>query len=64
MPNRSSQFKEDEGTWKGNEDGKIVNNQPARVMDERNGVGPAGGYIAKYSAFLLSILVGPLREGY
>ena len=45
---RSSQFKEDEGTWKGNEDGKIVNNQPARVMDDRNGIGPAGGYIAKF----------------
>lgn len=44
---RSSQFKEDEGTWKGNDDGKIVNNQPTRVMDDRNGVGPAGGYIAK-----------------
>lgn len=48
---RSAQFKEDEGTWKGNEDGKIVNNQPARVMDDRNGVGPAGGYIAKYGFF-------------
>ncbi|XP_046648087.1 synaptosomal-associated protein 25-like isoform X3 [Daphnia pulicaria] len=47
--NKSSQFKEDEGTWKGNDDGKIVNNQPTRVMDERNGVGPAGGYIAKIS---------------
>ncbi|XP_046442979.1 synaptosomal-associated protein 25-like isoform X1 [Daphnia pulex] len=47
--NKSSQFKEDEGTWKGNDDGKIVNNQPTRVMDDRNGVGPAGGYIAKIS---------------
>ncbi|XP_045024493.1 synaptosomal-associated protein 25 isoform X1 [Daphnia magna] len=47
--NKSSQFKEDEGTWKGNDDGKIVNNQPTRVMDDRNGIGPAGGYIAKIS---------------
>lgn len=44
---RSSSFKEDEGTWKGNDDGKVVNNQPQRVMDERNGLGPASGYIAK-----------------
>lgn len=45
--NKSSSFKEDEGTWKGNDDGKVVNNQPQRVMDERNGLGPASGYIAK-----------------
>lgn len=44
---RSASFKEDEGTWKGNDDGKVVNNQPQRVMDERNGLGPQGGYIAK-----------------
>ncbi|KAK7792727.1 hypothetical protein R5R35_005935 [Gryllus longicercus] len=45
--NKSSTFKEDEGTWKGNDDGKVVNNQPQRVMDDRNGLGPQGGYIAK-----------------
>ncbi|KAK7873081.1 hypothetical protein R5R35_000362 [Gryllus longicercus] len=45
--NKSSSFKEDEGTWKGNDDGKVVNNQPQRVMDDRNGLGPQGGYIAK-----------------
>lgn len=44
---RSASFKEDEGTWKGTDDGKVVNNQPQRVMDERNGLGPQGGYIAK-----------------
>ena len=44
---RSASFKEDEGTWKGNDDGKVVNNQPQRVMDDRNGLGPQGGYIAK-----------------
>jgi synaptosomal-associated protein 25 len=44
---RSSSFKEDEGTWKGNDDGKVVNNQPQRVMDDRNGLGPQGGYIAR-----------------
>ena len=46
-PRRSASFKEDEGTWKGNDDGKVVNNQPQRVMDDRNGLGPQGGYIAK-----------------
>jgi len=44
---KGASFKEDEGTWKGNEDGKVVNNQPQRVMDDRNGIGPTGGYIAK-----------------
>jgi len=45
---RSASFKEDEGTWKGNDDGKVVNNQPQRVMDDRNGLGPQGGYIARW----------------
>ncbi|KAG8183500.1 hypothetical protein JTE90_003852 [Oedothorax gibbosus] len=45
--NKSSDFKEDASTWKASEDGKIVNNQPTRVMDERNGTGPQSGYIAK-----------------
>ncbi|KAK7586148.1 hypothetical protein V9T40_004024 [Parthenolecanium corni] len=45
--NKSSSFKEDDRTWKGNDDGKVVNNQPQRVIDERNGLGPASGYIAK-----------------
>lgn len=47
--NKSSDFKEDAGTWKASEDGKIVNTQPTRVMDDRNGAGPMGGYIAKIS---------------
>lgn len=41
------EFKEDASTWKANEDGKVVNSQPARVMDDRNGAGPTSGYIAK-----------------
>jgi synaptosomal-associated protein 25 len=45
--NKSASFKEDEGTWKGNDDGKVVNNQPQRVMDDRNGLGPQGGYIGR-----------------
>ncbi|XP_026679154.1 synaptosomal-associated protein 25-like [Diaphorina citri] len=45
--NKSASFKEDEGTWKGNDDGKVVNNQPQRVMDDRNGLGPQAGYIGK-----------------
>lgn len=47
--NKSSDFKEDASTWKASEDGKIVNTQPTRVMDDRNGAGPMGGYIAKIS---------------
>lgn len=44
---RSSSFKEDDGTWKGNDDGKVVNNQPQRVMDDRNGLMPQAGYIGR-----------------
>lgn len=44
---RSASFKEDDGTWKGNDDGKVVNNQPQRVMDDRNGIGPQAGYIGR-----------------
>ncbi|ROT68655.1 synaptosome-associated protein of 25 kDa [Penaeus vannamei] len=44
--NKSSQFKEDESTWKGKEDG-VVSSQPQRVMDDRNGIGGAGGYIGR-----------------
>lgn len=46
-PLRSASFKEDDGTWKGNDDGKVVNNQPQRVCDDRNGLGPQGGYIGR-----------------
>ncbi|XP_071517208.1 synaptosomal-associated protein 25-like isoform X4 [Panulirus ornatus] len=46
--NKSSQFKEDESTWKGKEDG-VVNSQPQRVMDDRNGLGASGGYIGRIS---------------
>nr|XP_045622159.1 synaptosomal-associated protein 25-like isoform X1 [Procambarus clarkii] len=42
----SSQFKEDESTWKGKEDG-VVSSQPQRVMDDRNGLGASGGYIGR-----------------
>ncbi|XP_065080957.1 synaptosomal-associated protein 25 isoform X3 [Ochlerotatus camptorhynchus] len=45
--NKSASFKEDDGTWKGNDDGKVVNNQPQRVMDDRNGLGPQAGYIGR-----------------
>jgi hypothetical protein len=43
---RSNEFKEDAGTWKGNDDGKIGNGQPQRVGDA-NGVPAYGGYVAK-----------------
>lgn len=46
--NKSSEFKEDAGTWKSSEDGKVISGQPTRVVDERNGAGPmATQYIAK-----------------
>lgn len=45
--NRSQSFKEDDGTWKGNDDGKVVNNQPQRVMDDRNGMMAQAGYIGR-----------------
>jgi len=44
---KGGQFKEDDGTWKGTDDGKVVNSQPQRVMDDRNGIGPGGGYIGR-----------------
>jgi len=44
---KGQSFKEDDKTWKANDDGKVVNNQPTRIMDERNGLGPAGGFVAK-----------------
>jgi len=43
---KSASFKEDEGTWKGNDDGKVVNNQPQRIAMD-NGCGPQGGYIGR-----------------
>jgi len=42
----SSEFKEDESTWKGKEDG-VVNSQPQRVMDMPPGMGVSGGYIGR-----------------
>lgn len=46
--NKSKDFKEDAGTWKSSEDGKIISGQPTRVADERNGGGVvATSYIAK-----------------
>ena len=45
---KSKEFKEDAGTWKSSEDGKIVAGQPQRVVDERNGGGIVSTqYIAK-----------------
>ncbi|CAG0880623.1 unnamed protein product [Darwinula stevensoni] len=43
---KTSQFKEDEGTWKGNGDGKVVGSQPQRVIDA-NGAIANSGYIAR-----------------
>lgn len=41
-------FKEDEGTWKSSDDGKVVNGQPTRVVDNRAGVGPTTtAYVAR-----------------
>lgn len=60
---RGKEFKEDASTWNKNEDGKVVNGQPARVMDDRNGTGPTSGYIAKYADPLCSLrALYPQRE--
>lgn len=45
--NRNNAFKEDEGAWKGEGDGKVVNNQPQRVMMDGQQM-MASGYIGKY----------------
>ncbi|RWS29043.1 synaptosomal-associated protein 25-like protein [Leptotrombidium deliense] len=46
--NKASEFKENENTWKSNDDGKVISGQPARVMDDRNGAAPIPtSYIAK-----------------
>lgn len=45
---KARKFKEDASTWKSSEDGKVISGQPARVVDDRNGVGPMStSYIAK-----------------
>jgi len=45
---KARDFKEDAGTWKSSEDGKVISGQPARVVDDRNGAGPMStSYIAK-----------------
>lgn len=45
---KSKEFKEDAGTWKSSEDGKVISGQPARVVDDRNGTGPMSTqFIAK-----------------
>lgn len=43
---RNNAFKEDEGAWKGEGDGKVVNNQPQRVMMDGQHM-MASGYIGK-----------------
>lgn len=45
---KAREFKEDAGTWKSSEDGKVISGQPARIVDDRNGTGPmSSAYIAK-----------------
>lgn len=40
--------KADNDVWNSKNEGKVVNNQPQRVMnDERNGCGPQSGYIGR-----------------
>ena len=36
---KNKEFKEDANTWKSSDDGKVVNGQPTRVVDNRNGAG-------------------------
>ena len=45
---KTKEFQEDESTWKGNDDGKIVGGQPVRTVDDRGGgMAMTGSYIAK-----------------
>lgn len=45
---KNKEFKEDAGTWKSSDDGKIVNGQPTRVVDNRTGPGiTTTSYVAK-----------------
>lgn len=45
---KAREFKEDAGTWKSSEDGKVISGQPARIVDDRNGTGPmSSAYIAR-----------------
>lgn len=47
IEHRNNAFKEDEGAWKGEGDGKVVNNQPQRVMMDGQQM-MASGYIGKW----------------
>ncbi|KAM7359969.1 synaptosomal-associated protein 24kDa [Cochliomyia hominivorax] len=52
LPWKKVSIKDDsDNAWKNNDDGKIVNNQPQRVIDERErggmGAPPQSGYIAR-----------------
>lgn len=45
---KAKEFQEDESTWKGNDDGKVVGGQPVRTVDDRGGGGAmVGSYIAR-----------------
>lgn len=45
---KNKEFKEDAGTWIASDDGKVVNGQPARVVDNRAGTGPTTtSYVAR-----------------
>lgn len=45
---RNREFKEDDSTWKANDDGKIVNGQPTRIVDNRSGAGMmSSSYVAR-----------------
>lgn len=48
---RNKRFKKTsdyEKTWKSSEDGRVVNSQPTRVLDNRNGAPPPpGGYVSR-----------------
>ncbi|GFY41870.1 synaptosomal-associated protein 25 [Trichonephila inaurata madagascariensis] len=45
---KATDFKTDSAAWRNNEDGKVINSQPQRVVDNRNGAGPTtGGYVQR-----------------
>lgn len=46
---RTNEFKEDDAVWKGGEDGAVGGGGPAPT--QMGGMGPQGGYVAKYVSF-------------
>ncbi|XP_021963864.1 synaptosomal-associated protein 25 isoform X2 [Folsomia candida] len=61
---KTTGFKEDSSTWKGNEDGRVINNQPQqqRYMDERSPTNGVSGSNSSASGPYIQKIVGDARE--